>query len=326
MPLTVALGVGELAQTRFAVSPLSETVAALLQLNGRNPNVLHLRWLRWAAGQLSQGELPLTSALLAAERPSWPNFLVPAPVGPAASLDDDLAALRRTSARQVRASLRRVFGDELPAAARPLAEKPAAGLKTVAGELRVAYERVVEPQWQRIRALLDADVGYRARRLAAGGAARLFADLHPDLRWEPGRLVRAGGPARRARLGPGGLVLMPVALGSPDVFVRAHTATQTTIRYPARGIGALWTASTRPSGDWVARLLGPARAELLAALRSPATTSDLAAALDVTPSAVSQHLRVLRETGLVARERTGRSVLYFATDLGAALLAGPAVT
>ncbi|MEU9835890.1 metalloregulator ArsR/SmtB family transcription factor [Streptosporangium sp. NPDC048047] len=61
------------------------------------------------------------------------------------------------------------------------------------------------------------------------------------------------------------------------------------------------------------------RAELLEALRSPATTTDLARALGITPSAVSQHLRVLRESGLVARERSGRSVLYMTTTLGDSL-------
>ena len=66
-------------------------------------------------------------------------------------------------------------------------------------------------------------------------------------------------------------------------------------------------------------LLGRARAELLEALRSPATTTDLARALGVTPSAVSQHLGVLRESGLVARERSGRNVLYMTTALGASL-------
>ncbi|WP_037936351.1 ArsR/SmtB family transcription factor [Streptosporangium roseum] len=47
--------------------------------------------------------------------------------------------------------------------------------------------------------------------------------------------------------------------------------------------------------------------------------TDLARALGVTPSAVSQHLKVLRESGLVARERSGRNVLYMTTALGASL-------
>ncbi|MFD0814714.1 ArsR/SmtB family transcription factor [Amycolatopsis umgeniensis] len=40
----------------------------------------------------------------------------------------------------------------------------------------------------------------------------------------------------------------------------------------------------------------------------------------VTPSAVSQHLRILRESGLVEREPSGRLVLYTTTELGERLL------
>jgi DNA-binding transcriptional ArsR family regulator len=72
------------------------------------------------------------------------------------------------------------------------------------------------------------------------------------------------------------------------------------------------------------RLLGRPRAELLEALRSPATPTDLARVLGVTPSAVSQHLRVLRGSGLVARERIGGSVLYMTTPLGMALASSAA--
>jgi DNA-binding transcriptional ArsR family regulator len=67
-------------------------------------------------------------------------------------------------------------------------------------------------------------------------------------------------------------------------------------------------------------LLGRHRAELLEALRSPATTTDLAHTLDVTPSAVSQHLAILRENGLVTGERIGRTVLYAITERGLDLL------
>ena len=82
------------------------------------------------------------------------------------------------------------------------------------------------------------------------------------------------------------------------------------------------TAGTRPAGGAVVKLLGRARADLLEALRSPATGTDLARSLGVTPSAVSQHLRVLREAGLIARVRSGRRVLYATTALGLALLDG----
>ncbi|MBG0817091.1 DUF5937 family protein [Planomonospora sp. ID82291] len=328
MALTIHLGVAELAATRFSVSPLSETVAGLQQLSGRDRNPVNLRWLHWAADELARRPLDLshTWPLLVSDRPSWPEFLVPAPSGAGSSIDDELAALRRTTARQVRASLRRVFGERLPDVAAALAARPAAGLRAIAAELSTAHERLVAPHWPRIRSVLDADVGHRARRLAAGGAEKLFADLHPDLRWCDGRLMLGGERWRTERVvnrGPGGLVLIPVVLGSPYVLVKQSTSTQTTVRYPARGVGALWTAGTRPSAGSTVRLLGRVRAELLETLRSPATTTDLARALGVTPSAVSQHLGVLRESGLVARERCGRNVLYMTTALGASLCGTP---
>ncbi|WP_203454517.1 ArsR/SmtB family transcription factor [Jiangella aurantiaca] len=329
MALTVELRVDDLAATRFAVSPLSETVAALRQLAGEDRQAVHEPWLRWARAELARAPLalPLTWPLLFGTGPGWPEFLVPAPAGPGGSIDDDLAALRRTPAENVRANLRRRYGDTPePAAVAALAADPAAGLDELAAELRAAHDRLVGRHWPRIRAVLEADVAHRARRLARGGAAALFADLHPDLSWRDGRL-RLGGDRWRedsaVDRGPGGLVLMPVVLGSAYVLIKRRTSTQTTVRYPARGAGALWSVrlGPPPAGATV-RLLGRARAALLDALRSPASTTDLARALGVTPSAVGQHLRVLRENGLVAGERHGRSVLYRTTALGAALRDG----
>ncbi|MGI8417118.1 MAG: ArsR/SmtB family transcription factor [Nakamurella sp.] len=323
MAVTLDLGVAELAATRFAISPLSETVSGLQQLGHRGRRDSSLRWLRWASDELASSPLDLahTWPLIVNDRPSWPGFLVPAPIGPDATIDDDLAAMRRTTARQVRASLARVFGDELPDEVATLAARPAAGLRAIGTELRTAHDRLIAPHWARIRAVLDADITYRARQLATGGAQRLFADLHPDLHWQAGRLtVDHRSRDRLVNLGPGGLVLMPVVLGSGKVLIKGHTTTQTTVRYPARGIGTLWTAGTRPPAGSAVRLLGRVRATLLEALRSPATTTDLARALGVTPSAVSQHLGVLLASGLVARERSGRSVLYLTTDRGRSLL------
>ena len=155
------------------------------------------------------------------------------------------------------------------------------------------------------------------------GAARLFADLHRDLHFADGRLTLvdvARGNRVSTGTAPGGLVLVPLVLGPPYVLIKLRTTTQTTVRYPARGAGALWTAGTHPVSGATARLLGRPRAEMLEALRSPGTTADLARALRVTPSAVSQHLGVLRASGLITSERHGRSVLHAATVRGMELL------
>ncbi|MFJ9783235.1 DUF5937 family protein [Amycolatopsis sp. NPDC101161] len=323
MVLTIELDVAELAATRVAISPLSETVACLRQLGGRERQASALPWLRWAEDELARAplDLPWTWPLIVSDRPNWPEFLVPAPRGAGPSIEDDLAAFRRTTARQVRRSLGRVFGADLRGTTAELAERPAEGLKVIAGELREAHDRLIAPHWPRIRAVLDADVAHRARTLATGGVEKLFAGLHPELGWRDGRLL-LNGDCRPVHRGPGGLVLIPVVLGCPHVLVKRSTSTQTTVRYPARGRGALWTAATRPPAAGTVRLLGRARAGLLEALRSPATTTELARALGVTPSAVSQHLAVLRENGLVDRERSGRQVLYLISALGTSLLGG----
>ncbi|WP_248294449.1 winged helix-turn-helix domain-containing protein [Actinoplanes sp. TBRC 11911] len=323
----VDLDVTELAATRFALSPLAETVGALLLLGGRRaPGErdavrLHARWLRWARAEAATLSLPATWHLLVNDRPSWPEFLLPAPDRFEATIDEDLAALRRTRAGQVRASLTRIFGDDPPPAAVRLAAHPAAGLREISDELGTAYDRLIAPHWPRIRALLDADVAYRAAQLTAGGADRLFAGLHPDLRWQDGRLTLDSRPGHRViRPAPGGMVLMPSALGPSSVRIRASTSTWTVVRYPARGLGTLWSAGAHPAGRAVAKLLGRARADLLEALRSPATGADLAHSLGVTPSAVSQHLRILREAGLIAGVRSGHRVLYSTTAAGLSLL------
>jgi hypothetical protein len=44
------------------------------------------------------------------------------------------------------------------------------------------------PSWSQMRLVLEADMTYRARQLAAGGARLLFADMHPNLRWSDGVL------------------------------------------------------------------------------------------------------------------------------------------
>ncbi|MER5813318.1 helix-turn-helix domain-containing protein [Streptomyces sp. NPDC002033] len=53
---------------------------------------------------------------------------------------------------------------------------------------------------------------------------------------------------------------------------------------------------------------------------SPATTTRLAARTGLSPGAVSQHLGVLREAGLVTSHRYGREVHYTTSELGDALL------
>lgn len=322
--LTARIDVADLAATRFAVSPLAETISAVHVIAHPARSAINLPWFRWAQRQLAEHslELPMVWPLVVSDRHGWPEFLAPAPARRWTDVSEQLARLRETTAEQIATSLHRCFGTAIPESAAELMRHPRAGLAELAAELRRAYDLLVAPHWDRLSGVFDADIGYRAGLLAEGGARRLFNSLHQDLRWEAGCLTLSSARRRcEVALGPDGLVLIPTVFGWPRAMMRTRTSTQTTLRYPARGVGALWETSRRVrSESAVERLLGVPRARLLGCLRTPATTTSLARALGVTPSAVSQHLAVLRESGLVSRQRAGRSVLYVVSELGLALL------
>jgi DNA-binding transcriptional ArsR family regulator len=90
--------------------------------------------------------------------------------------------------------------------------------------------------------------------------------------------------------------------------------------YPARGTAALVGQGRVECGNAVSRLLGATRAEILALLEEPSTTTTLAHVLRRSPGNIADHLAVLREAGLVTRRRVGRRVLYRRTPLGHATL------
>lgn len=53
---------------------------------------------------------------------------------------------------------------------------------------------------------------------------------------------------------------------------------------------------------------------VLACLHEPTSVGEIAAALDLTPTLVSHHLRLLRAARLVKFERQGKHVFYAAAD------------
>jgi DNA-binding transcriptional ArsR family regulator len=330
MALVLSLDVTDLAATRFAASPLYETIKALQLLARPEPPAVNRAWANWARRRLRQRPLriPALWPLVVTGLPTYPEFLVPAPATRWPAFADELSRLAATSAASVRASLRRVFGaGSWPDSARRLFDRPE--FDEITAELSECHDRLIAPHWERIRAVLDADIDYRTGLLASGGARSLFGDMHPDLRWSAGILTLADADTAqssvRVQLGPDGLVLMPSVLNWPLVSVSRATSTQTTLLYPARGVATVWHGlqDQTASGTAAEHLLGAARARVLGALRSPLTTTALARQLGVTPSAVSQHLAFLHRGGLVRRQRTGRSVLYQTSELGLALLTPP---
>ena len=90
--------------------------------------------------------------------------------------------------------------------------------------------------------------------------------------------------------------------------------------------GELDAATARDVAQTMQALATPSRVRILGRLRqAPAAVGELAAAVEMERSAVSQQLRVLRHLGLVIGERRGRSIVYALHDSHVADLLDQAV-
>ncbi|GHF84662.1 DUF5937 family protein [Streptomyces filamentosus] len=325
MPYHLVFGETDPLRIRFAVSPLWEAQSAVRVLARPRQQGYHLPWLRRIAGAARELDLaPLH--LLMPERGHSPDFLYPPPLGPAASFEEELAAVRAVDPALAGPDLARALagtpGAAESAEGRAMVADPARAVARLADLLEAAWEALVAPEWPRLRALLEADVAYHSRRLAEGGLERLLGELHPSFSWDPATAVLAVGAYRGRHvraLGGRGLVLMPSVFIWPEVVSGFEEPWQPTVVYPARGIGGLWSGPRERTPEALARLLGPVRADVLCALDEPMGTTALAHRLGRAPSSVSAHLAVLRDAGLLTSRRYGHQVLYERTPLGIAV-------
>jgi DNA-binding transcriptional ArsR family regulator len=326
----VRFEVADVAEIRFCVSPLWETVTSLWALQQPGRHAIHLPWIKTARGLARRRELTDSVELIAAfVRPhAWlPDFLTPPPASPLSGIGEELETVLATPADEVRRDiLVTAQSRELAPLGRRVADEPAAMLPRLAEAIRTWHDAAILPHWPRMRALLEADIAYRARQLASGGARLLFDNLHPAARWDRDRLVIADRWTQSLTVSGRGFPLMPSVFADKAPLISCSNDAAPGAVYPARAVGTLWEGLGRPVDDdraaAVGGVLGPARARLLELLRAPGTTSDLAHRTGLSAGAVSQQLGLLYDARLVQRNRQGRAVYYLCTELGLALLEG----
>src|SRR5207248_365905 len=126
-------------------------------------------------------------------------------------------------------------GRKLPQALEPLVEDPPSGVESLADLLRAYWDRALAPHWPRLRAVLEGDVLYRARRMADGGAQLLFADVHPNLSWSDGILRIEKPYDETLDLEERGLLFVPSVFTGPKVVLITDPRWQPSIIYQPRG-------------------------------------------------------------------------------------------
>ncbi|MEV7521175.1 winged helix-turn-helix domain-containing protein [Streptomyces sp. NPDC091371] len=328
----LAFSTSDLAQLRFAVSPMWEVGPSfrLLASGAARParpvHPVHRPWIeqvrpRVADAGLDRGWL----AELIPPSGYVPDFLNPAPAGPAPTLARELAGILAAPDDRVRRDLDRLGHEQggLGPRSRSLYAEPKTRRERLVEEIETYWELALAPYWARIRGVLDADVFLRARQVAEQGPGRLFNALHPSLSWDDDALLLGNRQRALSRKAAGaGLVLIPSVFTGPVPFTRVSPPEPPQLAYPARGTGALWQPRSAPRAEALAAVLGRSRTRLLTELDTPASTTVLARRTGLSPSGVSQYLTALRDAGLVSAHRAGRSVLYARTSVAEALLAG----
>ena len=310
MTLLVRFRSEDLLRCRFAVSPLIETCSALRSLAQPGAAAYHLPWQRQARRLIPELAIEPLLAVL-----SWqgeqPDFLNPAPENPFTEIETELNRVRAMPPGRVAAELAPVSSAH-PA----LSGDPARVRDLLADMLARGWAAFVEPWWPRLRDVLDADITYRARRLADAGTSATLSELDARVSWHAHVLGFPLSETREIDV-PDGAELVLV----PSVFIWPGSAVSfdpPAVIYPARGIGQLWQPGARSAED-LTRLIGRTRTVLLSALAEPASTTGLAARTGIPVSSVSEHLAILRAAGLVATTRTGRFLVHQRTALGIAL-------
>ncbi|MFD8423500.1 DUF5937 family protein [Streptomyces sp. NPDC059466] len=330
--LAIEVGPVDVARTRYAISPLGEAMQALRVAAGVQAAGPLRPWAERIAPRYQQlrRQVPAVGALTALFRRGGYNadFIHPPPSGSGGDFAAELAAVRATPLRRARLELARNLSGlrTPPRYVQRILDAPDV-VTRLADALEASWQALVEPDWPRLRAVLERDLVRRAGHLAMYGWAAALSDLDPRVSWrsegQAGTIeVRTGSRTEwdRHRLAGNGLLLMPTVFGTLISYVEPPWPYA--LVYPARGIADLLGPMARaPGGEALSRLVGPRRADVLRALDVPATTTQLVAQLGLSLGTVGSHLAVLRDAGLVTRTRTGRAVRYEHTPLGAALAA-----
>ncbi len=327
------LSATDIAESRFAVSPLLETAEAVRGLAGA-PAVTGdpalRRWLerkRHSFEKLRR-QVPAVGllAVLYDTREFRPRFLTPPPHGTEQTAARQLEMVRSTPLWQARAEFRQYLIER----GRPVSPQWQALLADpdivghLAAALDAAWQELIQPDWQVIRAALEQDIQHRATRLVTRGWTGATADLSPLLVSRPlgNGLQTIEAPSRsRAehhRAGGGAVLFHPTVFGATWVALEAPWHRE--MSYPARGRGNLLRSADPAHPGALGHLIGRTRADLLADLETPATTTQLSRQHRLALGTTGHHLSALRAAGLVARVRDGQSVIYRRTTLGDALV------
>lgn len=329
----------------FAYSPSLEAVLSLHVLAEPKHHPLQHPWVR-SMQKLPPALKRDIETFSFAFRSYFPEFFFPSPTGELLDFAGELRRLREVDADLARLefaipllaaedgvdpvrspeqlgapAVRRILFDRAAAAcgedlAAMLVDDPAAFLDAFLSMLQRYWDEAFAQEWQRIEPDLAASVAEAGRLIAQRGLYSLLAVLRPEVRSDPaeGRFWLDRPHEHDVDVGPDQqLVLIPSTYVWPHIRVNCDGPYPLGLVFPASSI--LREARPRiPPSELVGVLRAVADDTRLRTLRlvaeRPRSTQELAPLVGVTEAALSKHLRLLADAGLVDRCRQGYYVLY----------------
>ncbi|MBM4791294.1 winged helix-turn-helix transcriptional regulator [Streptomyces sioyaensis] len=329
----------------FAYSPAMEAVLSLHVLVEPKHHPVQHGWVR-AMRRLSPGLKREIEAFAFAVRSYFPEFLFPRPTGGLPDFEGELAALRTADPDlvrleftvplltpwpgsgegrdphvldrpEVRRQLReRAVEESDDAMAAMLLDDPRALLERFLTMLESYWREAFEDEWARLEPELAAGVSEAGQRIAERGLYGMLRGLWPEVRSDPRteKFWLERPHDHDVVIGPDDrLVLAPSAYVWPHVRVNCDGPWPLGLVFPVSSI----VQEARPRIPPV-QLVGILRAladdTRLRALRliaeRPRSTQELAPLVGVSEAALSKHLRVMADAGLLERRREGYYVLY----------------
>lgn len=314
--IEIQVGTNDLANVGFAPDVVWETTASLNAIAFPREHLLHGR-LRHLVPHRPNFNFDHLRTLTSNR--SWvPDVLCPPPTGSSVDAEQRLADLRHTDHDVARADLRTLRRLHPGSAAATMS--PTEYLDTTATAMTEYWRQVLRPMWDRVEAIVTADIAHHSARLAAEGLAATLPDVHDELSFVGESVRIAMRTETSVRASGRGVWFVPSVFRWPWLAVDVREY-EPVISYAARGAGRVWEECKRSSLGLV-DLLGRSRAEILQRLNVARTTTGLAREFKLSPSTVSWHLSVMTASGLLIQRRDGRRVLYARTAVGDMLVNG----
>lgn len=324
--ITLTFNTEDLTRLRFAHSPLFELVMSykLLHPHPIAPPGFYHHWLEEAHQALRNTAYPYMDAVIVPYKITA-EFLLTPPLTAEKEFDTAIDRLRQTPDDVIQRSIQQILCVMPLTPERDMfLHEPRTALDCLIPELVDYWQRTLAPYWGRMTAQIENEFLNRGRLLALNGAETVLDQLSYDATYTSGSLSinRRPAPLETAdhTLRGSGAVLVPI-LFKQGSSAHIYPESQPIIIYSAPGFG-LWQSAPHLQTIASLRILvGDSKARILLTLADKHIhTGELARQLHVTPSAVSQQLQQLYQTGLVEMNRVGKHVFYRLSHRGRCLL------